>query len=185
MRSSSASRGRERAAAAQPRQQPSGQPPGGTLPRRFSVLCFPPSSPLLPVRPTPLVPNPSPCLSGQPGDPHRQLRINHFELAPGQLHLAGGQRHILAVGPLRLDQLPGSRASRSAHAEIPHRDATSSSTGSRATGALSSSRSFCFQRAAATGTSDCSADSRACAGGLGLARQSVAGAGSGCAVAMC
>jgi len=60
--------------------------------------------------------------SGQAGEPDRQLRINHFKLAPCQLHLAGGQRNILPVPPLGLDHLPWFEGEQIAYPEITHRD---------------------------------------------------------------
>ena len=117
------------------------------------------------------VPSPSvPARSRQPGHPHRQLRIDHFKLAPCQLHLACGQRHILAVRPLRLDHLPGSSASRLRTRNSRTGTATSSSTGSRATGALSAIELAPLPAAEATDTSACSRGQLGRAGRRRLAR---------------
>ena len=44
-----------------------------------------------------------PAVLHQPRKPHRQLRIDHFEFAPGQLHVACSQGHIVSLSPLGLN----------------------------------------------------------------------------------
>ena len=59
--------------------------------------------------------------SRQPRHAHRQLRFNHFELGPRQLHIPRRQRQVVAVIPLRLND--GSRLERQKmpHAKLPDR----------------------------------------------------------------
>ena len=120
-------------------QQPPCQPASReTLVARSLSLAasFTAPSPCLRLQPVqPLSPLLRTGYSGQPGHPHRQLRVDDFELAPCQLHIARGQRHIFSVSPLRLDHLPRLKASRLRTRNSRTGTATSSSTGSRATGA--------------------------------------------------
>ncbi len=104
-------------------------PPGGGVQCAAPAFpsCFIPGLSLFSIprrsRPaSPLFLETAPARSSQPGYPHRQLRIDDLELAPGQLHLARGQRHILAVSPLRLDHLPRLQSQQIAHPELAHRN---------------------------------------------------------------
>ena len=60
--------------------------------------------------------------SGQARNPNRQLRFDHLELSPGQLHSAGSQRNVFSVSPLRLDQMPRLEGQQIANPELAHRD---------------------------------------------------------------
>jgi hypothetical protein len=45
--------------------------------------------------------------SDEPGQPNCQLCINHFKLAPGQLHVPGTERNIVSVPPFGSDNCAG------------------------------------------------------------------------------